>query len=194
MPHLIKKALYHSSVAQITDLPQTNFPEIAFAGRSNVGKSALLNVLVNIKKLAKVSSTPGKTQQINFFLINDRFFFVDLPGYGYAKVSKEKKKSWGSLIESYLKESQNLKGIVQLLDIRHPPFESDLQLNEWVLYYQKKRLVVLTKADKLSQSKSLENAKTIAEVLKIGPKEIVIFSTLTKQGKDEILKWIFSLI
>jgi GTP-binding protein len=193
MSPLIRKAEFFKSVAQIKDLPSTHFQEIALAGRSNVGKSALLNTLVGLKNLAKISSTPGKTQLLNFFLINDQFFLVDLPGYGFAKVSKELKESWGNLIEEYLKESPNLLGIIQILDIRHLPLESDLQLNEWILHYQRKRLVVLTKADKLSQGKALESAKIASRVLKIEPNELVIFSALTKQGKEKILNWIFAL-
>lgn len=194
MSFKIKSACYFKSFADLSKIPENTFPQIAFAGRSNVGKSSVLNALTNKKNLAKISSTPGKTRLLNFFLINDKIHFVDLPGYGYARTSKSTQRSWKSLAEGYLKNSQNLKGIVQIIDIRHPPFESDLQLLEWLDFYQKKSLVVLTKADKLSRSNVILNQKKTAEELQKNLDSIVIFSAKTGEGKDKVLKWISSAI
>ena len=190
----IKSARYFKSFAEAADVPENHLPQIAFAGRSNVGKSSVLNILTNKKNLAKISSTPGKTRLLNFFLINDKVYFVDLPGYGYARTSKSTRTSWKGLVEGYLKDSHNLRGVVQIIDIRHPPFESDLQLLEWLDFHNKKSLIVLTKADKLSRSTALLNQKRTAEGLQQEPDSIVIFSTKTREGKDRILKWISSAI
>lgn len=192
MSFKIKKALFLKTIYKLDQLPEQNFPQIAFAGRSNVGKSSLMNTLVGQKSLAKTSSTPGKTVRINFFLINDKIYFVDLPGYGYAKTSKKEKKVWGSLIEGYFRNSENLKGIIQIIDIRHPPFPSDLELLEFLSFYKKSVLVVLTKADKLSKSKMMESQKKAKEILKLNENSLVVFSAKTKMGKDEILSWIGS--
>ncbi len=194
MPFKIKNAAYVKSVFKIGDLPKKRFPEIAFAGRSNVGKSSVLNKLANIRNLAKISSTPGKTRQINFFLINENLYFVDLPGYGYARVSKSVKESWGKLIEEYLKKSQDLKGVVLLLDARHPPFEADLQLAQWLDFYQRKKLVVLTKTDKLSRSRLLLGVKSTAKILNSAADSLVLFSAKTGEGKEGILNWISDLL
>jgi len=194
MPFKIKKATYVKSVFKVADLPKDHFPEIAFAGRSNVGKSSVLNKLANIRNLAKISSTPGKTRQINFFLINDNLYFVDLPGYGYAKVSKSMKGTWGRLVEEYLKNSQNLKGVVLLIDARHEPFEADLQLLEWLDFYQREKLVVLTKTDKLSRSALVLNARSTSEIVNVDSDSLVLFSAKTGQGKEEILSWISDLL
>jgi GTP-binding protein len=188
----IKNATYVKSVSNLSHLPKNRFPEIAFAGRSNVGKSSVLNKLTNIKNLAKISSTPGKTRLINFFLINKNLYFVDLPGYGYAKVSKSLRENWGRLVEEYLKKSQNLKGVVLLIDARHQPFEADLQLTEWLDFYQREKLVVLTKTDKLSKSALLLNVKNTARILNIDSDSLVLFSAKTGEGKDRILHWISS--
>lgn len=192
MSFKIKKALFLKTIYKLDQLPEQNFPQIAFAGRSNVGKSSLINTLVGQKSLAKTSSTPGKTVRINFFLINDKIYFVDLPGYGYAKTSKKEKKVWGSLIEGYFRNSENLKGVIQIIDIRHPPFPSDLELLEFLSFYKKSVLVVLTKADKLSKSKSIQSQKKAKEILKLKKNSLVVFSAKTKMGKDEILSWIGS--
>ncbi len=194
MSFKIKSVCYFKSFADFKSIPENNFPQIAFAGRSNVGKSSLLNAITGRKNLAKISSTPGKTRLLNFFLINDKIYFVDLPGYGYAHTSKSTQRAWKDLIEGYLKSSQNLKGVIQIIDIRHPPFESDIQLLEWLDFYQKKSLVALTKADKLSRSNALLNQRRASEILQKKTDNIIIFSAKTMQGKDEILKWIFSVV
>lgn len=190
----VKSAHYLKSFAEADDIPKNNIPQIAFAGRSNVGKSSVLNTLTNKKNLAKISSTPGKTIFLNFFLINDKIYFVDLPGYGYARTSKSTQRSWEKLVEGYLMKSQNLKGVVQIIDIRHPPFESDLQLLEWLDFHNRQTLVVLTKADKLSRSKALLNQRKAEEELQKKNNSIVIFSAKTRQGKDQVLKWISSAV
>jgi len=190
MPFKIKTATYIKSVADLKSLPQDQLPEIAFAGRSNVGKSSALNRLVNINNLAKISATPGKTRLINFFLINKNLYFVDLPGYGYAKASQSMRQSWGKLIEDYLKESKNLRGTVLLLDSRRGPLEPDLELIEWLDFYGINKLVVLTKTDKLSQSELIAVEKTTCEIMSLDSESFVLFSAKTGEGKNKILKWI----
>lgn len=194
MPFRIKSATYLKSVVDLKGLPRDRLPEVAFAGRSNVGKSSALNRLVNVKSLAKISSTPGKTRMINFFLINKNLYFVDLPGYGYARAPKSMQKSWGKLVEDYLKERENLKGTVLLVDSRRGPMEPDLQLLEWLDYYGLSKLIVLTKKDKLSRSAVLENARKTCEVLKLDSGSLVLFSAKTGEGKDKILNWIQQVI
>lgn len=190
MSFRVKSATYIKSVVDLKSLPKDQLPEIAFAGRSNVGKSSALNRLVNVKNLAKTSSTPGKTKLINYFLINKNLYFVDLPGYGYAKASKSMRKSWGKLAEDYLKERENLKGTVLLIDSRHGPLEPDLQLSEWLDFYAKRKLIVLTKTDKLSRSALLGSVKKTCHVLDMESDSVVLFSAKTGEGKDKILKWI----
>lgn len=188
----IKKAEYFKSVFDLKDLPHDNFPQIAFAGRSNVGKSSLINTLANQKNLAKISKTPGKTKALNFFRINDKFYFVDLPGYGYAKVSKVTKGSWEELIENYLKSSPNLKGLIQILDCRHPPSEEDLEMLEFLDFINLKYLVVLTKSDKLSSSELHNNAQKFKQIL--NHEDFLFFSSKTKAGGNKILSWIKHLL
>jgi len=190
MAFRIKTATYVKSVFDLKNLPQDRLPEIAFAGRSNVGKSSALNRLVNVKNLARISSTPGKTRLINFFLINENLYFVDLPGYGYAKTSKTIRKSWGKLVENYLRERENLKGTVLLIDARLGPTELDLQLTRWLDFYRKRKLIVLTKTDKLSRSALLTSAKKTSERLGVDPDSLILFSAKTGEGKDRILRWI----
>ncbi|KPL01186.1 MAG: hypothetical protein AMJ91_01125 [candidate division Zixibacteria bacterium SM23_73_3] len=190
MSFRIKSATYIKSLSDLKRLPKDQLPEIAFAGRSNVGKSSALNRLANVKNLAKISSTPGKTKLINFFLINKNLYFVDLPGYGYAKAPKSMRKSWGKLVEDYLKERENLVGTVLLIDSRRGPLEPDLQLSEWLDFYQKRKLIVLTKTDKLSRSALVKSVKETCQALDLNSDSLVIFSAKTGEGKDKILNWI----
>lgn len=184
----------HISIAELetvcgvtSKLPQNEQPEFAFAGKSNVGKSSLINSLVNRKALARTSSQPGKTQTINFYHLNDSFYFVDLPGYGYAKVSMELKAKWGKMIERYLKTSSVLKQIFLLIDIRHEPSENDKNMYEWIVYNGFKPVIIATKLDKIKRSQKDKQLKLIRQGL--GVKEgtkIIPFSSQTKQGLEEV--------
>lgn len=159
-------------------------PEIAFLGRSNVGKSSLINSLLERKGLARTSNTPGRTQSINFFLVNDKFYFADLPGYGFAKVSKAMRADWGIMAEEYLSERQELALCVQLIDSRHEPTALDIQLNEWLTHYHRPHLVVATKSDKVSNNelqKSIRSAKA-----KLAGSEIIAYSSQTGKGRDDV--------
>ena len=168
-------------------LPETDKVEIAFAGKSNVGKSSLINALVNRKALARTSATPGKTQTINFYNINNEMYLVDLPGYGYAKVSESEKEKWGKLIERYLHTSQQLKAVFLLIDIRHDPSANDRMMYEWIVEMGYKPIIIATKLDKLKRSQVQKNVKAIKEGLGVLPGTIIIpFSSETKQGRDEI--------
>ncbi len=159
-------------------------PEIAFLGRSNVGKSSLINSLLLRKGLARTSNTPGRTQSINFFLINDHFYFTDLPGYGYAKVSKSMRSDWGKMAEEYLAERQELALCVQLIDSRHKPTELDLQLNDWLVHHGKPHIIAATKADKLSNNE-LRKSLTVMQKM-LGEVKIVPYSATTGRGRDEL--------
>lgn len=159
-------------------------PEIAFLGRSNVGKSSLLNSLLQRKGLARTSNTPGRTQSINFFLVNESFYFTDLPGYGYAKVSKTMRQDWGKMAEDYLARREELVLSIQLIDSRHQPTTLDKQLNEWLVYHQKNHLVVATKADKLSNNKLKTSLQEIEKTLP--ESKVVAYSSLTGKGRDEL--------
>lgn len=167
--------------------PPPDRPEVAFAGRSNVGKSSLINVLVSRKSLAKTSATPGRTQALNFFSVADLFYMVDLPGYGYAVASREKKKSWQRMIEIYLSHRGNLKAVVVILDIRREPSKGDMDLIQWLNQYRRKVILVLTKSDKLSRHQILSRAQSIRERLKNIVEEVpTVFSAKTREGKEEI--------
>lgn len=184
----IKQAEFITSAVSPNQYPKDNKIEIAFVGRSNVGKSSLINTLTNRRKLVKVSSTPGKTRLVNFFLINNNFYFVDLPGYGYAKVSKSEKQSWGKVIETYLNQREQLKRIILLVDCRHKPTQDDITMYNWVKYYGYDYTVVATKVDKLKRSELVKNLKLIRETLKLDKEdELFTFSSLKKQGKEELL-------
>ncbi len=169
-------------------LPQNTLPEFAFAGKSNVGKSSLINTLMNRKSYARTSSQPGKTQTINFYRINDHMYYVDLPGYGYAKVSLEEKAKWGKMIENYLNKSAMLKKVFLLVDIRHDPSENDKMMYDWILHNGWKPIIIATKLDKLKRSQVAGQVKKIRTGLGMGKEDILIpFSAETKQGREEIL-------
>ncbi|MCM1990470.1 ribosome biogenesis GTP-binding protein YihA/YsxC [Oceanirhabdus seepicola] len=168
--------------------PVDNRVEFAFVGRSNVGKSSLINTITNRKKLVKVSGTPGKTRLVNFFLINDEFYFVDLPGYGYAKVSKTEQAKWGKMMEMYLLNREPLKKIVLLVDGRHKPTEDDIMMYEWVKHYGGNVLVIATKEDKLKRNEIKKSEKRIRETLGMPDDEkLIFFSSLKKVGIDALL-------
>lgn len=168
-------------------LPETKRPEIAFAGKSNVGKSSLINALMNRKALARTSSQPGKTQTINFYNINEVMYLVDLPGYGYAKVSPSEKAKWGKMIEKYLHTSKDLKAVFLLVDIRHEPSANDKHMYDWILHNGYEPIIIATKLDKLKRSQVQKSIKAVREGLKL-PKEgiLIPFSAETKQGREEI--------
>lgn len=177
-----------SMVCGITSkLPEMDKVEIAFAGKSNVGKSSLINALVNRKALARTSSTPGKTQTINFYTINDIMYLVDLPGYGYAKVSEKEKEQWGKLIERYLNTSKQLRAVFLLIDIRHEPSANDRMMYEWIVAQGYQPIIIATKLDKLKRSQIQKHVKMVKEGLRLLPGTTVIpFSSETKQGREEI--------
>ncbi len=176
-------------------LPENLLPEFAFAGKSNVGKSSLINGLMNRKSYARTSSQPGKTQTINFYNINEQLYFVDLPGYGYAKVSMELRAKWGKMIERYLKKSEQLKLIFLLVDIRHEPSENDRDMYDWIVHNGFQPIVIATKLDKINRSQIAKQTKLIRTCLKM-PKEgiLIPFSAETKQGRDEIWSKIEELL
>ena len=168
-------------------VPDTAYAEVAFAGKSNVGKSSLINALMNRKAYARTSSQPGKTQTINFYNINKELYYVDLPGYGYAKVSLEAKEKWGKMIERYLHTSQTLKAVFLLIDIRHDPSANDKLMYDWIVNNGYNPIIIATKLDKLKRSQVQKNIKAIKDGLKLRPgSKIIPFSAETKQGKDEI--------
>ncbi|MBE6015450.1 MAG: YihA family ribosome biogenesis GTP-binding protein [Lachnospiraceae bacterium] len=175
-------------------IPETDKPEVAFAGKSNVGKSSLINALMNRKSLARTSAQPGKTQTINFYNINDAMYLVDLPGYGYAKVSQSEKEKWGKLIERYLKNSGNLKAVFLLVDIRHDPGANDKQMYEWITYNGYKPIIIATKLDKIKRSQVQKQLKAIRVGLGLEKDSVLIpFSAETKQGREEIWELMDSL-
>jgi len=175
--------------------PTSANTEIAFVGKSNVGKSSLINTLVNRKSLARTSSSPGKTRTINFYNIENKIYFVDLPGYGYAKVSKEEQQRWADMIENYLKKREQLKSIIMLVDIRHEPSENDRLMYEWLKHYKFEIIIVATKADKIKRSQISKQLLSIKNNLNLNNDELLIpFSSLTKQGKQELWNIIDSYI
>jgi GTP-binding protein len=174
--------------------PEAKWPEVAFAGRSNVGKSSLLNQLVRRKRLARVSNTPGRTREVNFFLVNDRFVLVDLPGYGYARISKERRAGWKPLIEGYLRTSTELRGIVQLLDVRHDPTSDDRQMIAFLASIGIPTLFALTKTDKLSASERKTRIAALTEELLVGEDQVIPFSAVTGEGRDELAAAVMALV
>lgn len=185
---MIIKSVNLETVCGITSvLPQNTKPEIAFAGKSNVGKSSLINALMNRKSYARISATPGKTQTINFYNINEKMYLVDLPGYGYAKVSEEEKQKWGQLIEKYLHGSSQLKAVFLLIDIRHDPSANDKMMYDWVVAQGYQPIIIATKLDKIKRSQIDKHLKMLRTGLGLVPgTRIIPFSAMTKQGRDEI--------
>ena len=190
----ITSAEFLKSVYPQDEYPPARFPEVAFAGRSNVGKSSLINTLVNRKGLARTSSTPGKTQSINFYLVNGSLCLVDLPGYGYAKVPQQVHKRWSPLIEKYCQNRKNLCGVVVIIDVRTGPTSLDLALIQWLRGLSLPALIVMTKADKLSKNKMAQALRQSSEVLAIPAEEICTFSAHTGAGKKQLWKKISYLI
>lgn len=174
--------------------PESALPEIAFSGRSNVGKSSLLNRLVGRKKLARVSRTPGRTREINFFRVNDLFVMADLPGYGYARVSKARKAEWRPLLEGYISRTPQLAGVVQLLDMRREPSEDDVAMLDFLSVLGMPTIVVLTKSDKLTRKAAAEQADAIARSLLLDPEQTIPFSAVTGEGRDELASAIVSAV
>ncbi len=185
---MIIRSLELETVCGITStLPENTLPEIAFAGKSNVGKSSLINGLMNRKSFARTSATPGKTQTINFYNINQELYLVDLPGYGYAKVSEQEKKKWGQMIERYLHQSKQLRAVFLLIDIRHAPSANDKMMYDWILSQGYHPIIIATKLDKLKRSQVQKQVKVVRQGLGLSKDSILIpFSAVTKQGRDEI--------
>lgn len=166
--------------------PGEALPEFALAGRSNVGKSSFINKMLNRKALARTSSKPGKTQTLNFFLINEIMHFVDVPGYGYAKVSKKEREAWGKMIETYLTSREQLKAVVLIVDLRHPPTQDDIMMYDFLKHYELPCIIIATKADKVPKSKWQKHIKITKETLDLDPNDhLILFSSETGQGKDE---------
>jgi GTP-binding protein len=190
---VINKAEFVITAVKPQQYPATSVPEVAFVGRSNVGKSSIINTLTNRKNLARVGATPGKTREINFYDIDGKLYLVDLPGYGYAKVSKEKKSTWNEIIETYLFSRHQLKLIILLVDIRHAPSSDDKIMYDWIKGHNMPHMIIATKADKVSRGQLKQNLNMIKAELAVSDGiEPIAFSAETKQGKDEILSLIES--
>lgn len=186
---VIKKINLETVCGITSKLPENTLPEIAFAGKSNVGKSSLINALMNRKSYARTSATPGKTQTINYYNINDAMYLVDLPGYGYAKVSENEKIAWGKMIERYLNQSKQLKAVFLLIDIRHDPSANDKMMYHWIVEQGFQPIIIATKLDKIKRSQVQKQVKAVKTGLDLLPGTIVIpFSAETKQGREEIWK------
>lgn len=185
----VHKADIVISAVSPAQYPSTGFPEIALAGRSNVGKSSFINRMINRKGLARTSSKPGKTQTLNFYIIEEQFYFVDVPGYGYAKVSKTERAKWGQMLETYLTQRDTLKAVLSVVDLRHAPSKEDIQMYEFLKYYELPVIVVATKADKIPRSKWNKHIKVVKDTLNFDPQdEFILFSSETGEGKDEAWK------
>ena len=189
---MVIRSLNLETVCGITSsLPDNLYPEIAFAGKSNVGKSSLINGVMNRKSFARISATPGKTQTINFYNINEEIYLVDLPGYGYAKVSEKEKIQWGKLIERYLQNSKQLRAVFLLIDIRHAPSANDKTMYEWIAANGYRPVIIATKLDKIKRSQKDKQLKLIREGLSVLPGTVIIpFSSVSKQGRDEIWSYV----
>lgn len=196
MVFMVIKNVSLETVCGITSkLPDNDKPEVAFAGKSNVGKSSLINVLMNRKSLARTSAQPGKTQTINYYNINDALYFVDLPGYGYAKVSESVKAKWGKMIEDYLHKSKQLKRVFLLIDIRHAPSENDRIMYDWIVKNGYVPVIVATKLDKINRSQVQKQLKLIKETLRVVEGTVLIpFSAQTRQGRNEIYEILDSIL
>jgi len=192
---VIKKSELEAVAVKPSQYPEAGVAEVAFAGRSNVGKSSLLNLLTGRKNLARVSGNPGKTRTINFYRVNDQFRIVDLPGYGYAKVSKSVSENWGEMMESYLQNREGLKKVIQLVDIRHAPSKQDVQMYEYLKHYGLDGIVVATKADKVSRNEMQKCMSVIKKTLQLGPEDKIIpVSALKRTGHDVLLTEIEKLL
>lgn len=193
---MVIKTVNLETVCGVTStFPDHELPEIAFAGRSNVGKSSLINAIMNRKNLARTSAQPGKTQTVNFYNVNDAFYLVDLPGYGYATANRQVKEQWGKMIERYLHRSGKLKAIFLLLDIRHAPSANDLEMYRWIVHYGYRPVIIATKLDKIKRSQVARQVKQLREGLGAEQETVVIpFSTLSKQGREEIYALLDGLV
>ena len=193
---MVIKSVNLETVCGITSkIPDNPYYEVAFAGKSNVGKSSMINALLNRKSLARTSAQPGKTQTINFYNINDAMYMVDLPGYGYAKTSASEKEKWGKMIENYLHTSKKLQAVFLLIDIRHDPSANDKMMYDWMVYQGFAPIIIATKLDKIKRSQIQKNVKAIREGLKVKPGTIIIpFSSETKQGRDELWEVVDSFV
>ena len=191
----IKQTDFVKSVAHPSQIPSEDFPQIAFSGRSNVGKSSLINRLMNRRNLAQTSNTPGKTRLLNFYLINRNLHFVDLPGYGFAKRSKAEQKAWAELIDAYLQRSERLRGLVQLIDARHDPSGDDLEMIKWLSEANFPFVVIATKVDKISSTKKRKQLdKSLRIISDVAEVDFLPFSSATGQGRNELLNWIENVI
>jgi len=191
---IIRSAEFVTSAVKKSQYPPGVLPEIAFAGRSNVGKSSLINALVSRKHLVKTSSTPGRTQLINFFDINNNLTFVDLPGFGYARVPVSVRKTWGPMIETYLSTRKTLKGVVIIMDIRRLPREEEQNLIHWLAHYTIAGILVLTKTDKLSKTKIVKQQSAIVRSLAVEKEDVILFSAKTRRGRDAVWDAILALL
>lgn len=192
---VIKNVNLETVCGVTSTIPDNPYNEVAFAGKSNVGKSSLINALMNRKALARTSAQPGKTQTINFYNINDVMYLVDLPGYGYAKASESMKEKWGKMVENYLHTSKKLKAVFLLIDIRHDPSANDRMMYEWMVYQGFAPIIIATKLDKIKRSQIQKNVKAIREGLNVQPGTAIIpFSAETKEGRDEIWELVDSLV
>ena len=194
-PLVIRSLEFMGGMASVTGWrPESSLPEIAFAGRSNVGKSSLLNRLIHRKKMARVSNTPGRTREVNFFRVNNAFILVDLPGYGYARVSKEKRAEWRPLIEAFMRSSDQLRGIVLLLDVRHDPTTDDRQMLDFLGEIGVPTIVVLTKIDKLTAKQRAEHVFTISRDLALESDQVIPFSAVTGEGRNDLAEAVETLL
>lgn len=192
---IIKNVALETVCGITSKLPENTRPEVAFAGKSNVGKSSLINALMNRKSLARTSSQPGKTQTINFYNVNDSIYFVDLPGYGYARTSEQVKEQWGKMVENYLHRSRQLKAVFLLIDIRHKPSENDCIMYEWIKTHGYQPIIIATKLDKINRSQIQKQVKLLRETLRAEKNvRVVPFSATTKQGREEIYEIIEEIL